>query len=153
VLFVVSVLLASVPSEPSHPPHKPRLKSIRCSRVLTFTLPSPVLVSRNFARTSSDQPLPPSTVSSPMQRSTNQRFTRLSSSEVPLVFPESKSSLLTISTVRSLTSQSTPMRLLPMVRPSRLLFFPATPLPSQLTRFFFSMLRHCPWVLRLLVAR
>ena len=53
VLFAVSVLLASVLSVPSLPPHKPPLRSTLSSRVLIFTPPSPVLVSRSSARISS----------------------------------------------------------------------------------------------------
>lgn len=152
-LFVVSAQLVSEQRELFLPPHKPPLKSTLSSKVSTSTPPSPVLVSKNFARIFSDQLPPQSTVSLPTLRSTSPRSTRSSSSEVPLVSPESRSSLPTTSTARSPTSQSTPTRLLPTVLPSRLPFSPVTPHPSQLTRSFCSMSRHCPSVSRLLVAR
>jgi hypothetical protein len=153
VLSVVSALLASVPSELSPHRHKPPSKSTLSSRVLTSTPPSPVLDSRNSAKTYSDPPPLLSTAFSLMPRSTNPRSTRSSSSEVPLVFPESRSSLPTTSTARSPTSQSIPMRLLPTVLPSRLPSSLAIPRPSQPTRSSFSTLPHYPSVSRPLVAR
>jgi hypothetical protein len=150
---VVSELRVSVPSEPSLHQHKPQSKSTLCSRALIFIPLSPVLDSRSFARTSSDPPPPLSTVSSLMRRLTSQRSTKLSLSEAPLVSPESKSSSQTTSTARSPTSRLTPMRLLPTVLLSKLPSSLAIPPPSRPTRFFFSMLRHCLSVSRLLVAR
>ena len=150
---VVSALLASGLSALCLPLHKPQSKSTLFTRVLTSTPPSPVPVSRSSARISSVPPPPQSTVSSPMLSSTNPRSTKLSSSEVPLVFLESKSSSPTTSTVRSPTSPSTLMRLLHTVLPSRPPFSLVTPHPSPPTRFSSSMSRHCLSVSRLLVDR
>ena len=153
MLFVVSELLVSVLSALFLHPHKPPLRSTLFLRVSISIPPSPVLVLRNFARTSSDQPPPQSTVSLPTPRSTSPRFTRLFWSEGLLVFPESKSSSQTTSMARSPTSQSILTRPLPMVLPFRLPFSLVILPQSQPTRSFFSMLRHCPSVSRLLVAK
>ena len=150
---VVSVQHASGPSEPSPLPHKPQSKSTLCSRELISTPRSPEPVSRNCARTSSDQPQPQSTVSSQMPRLTSRRFTRSFSSVDPPVFRKSKNSSPTTSTARSLTSQSTPMRLLHTALPSKPPFSPVTLLQSPPPRSSCSMLRHCPSVSRLLVAK
>jgi hypothetical protein len=153
VLSVVSELLASVLREPSLHPHKPPLRSTLSLRVSISIPPSPVLVLRNFARTSSDPPPLQSTVSLLTPRSTNPRSTRSSLSEGILVFLEFKSSLPTTSTARSPTSQLTPMRPLPTVLPSKPPFSPVTLLQNPPTKSFFSMLRHCPSVSKLLVVK
>ena len=144
--------LASVPSVPSLLPHRPPLRSTLSSRVSTSTPPSPVPVSRSCARIFSAPQSSLSTASSPTPRSTRARSTRSSSSVVPPVFPVSRSSSPTTSTVRSPTAPSTPMRLLPTVPPSRLPFSLVTPAPSLPTRSCFSMSLPSPWVSRPLVA-
>lgn len=151
--FVVSELLANVPSVLSPHPHKPPSRLTLSSRVLISIPRSLVLVSRSSVKIFSDQPQPQSTVSSLTPRLTSQRSTRSSSSVVPPVFPASRSSLPTTSTARSPTSPSTLMRLLLMVLPSRLPFSLVTPHPSLPTRSFFSMSPHCLSVSRPLVAR
>merc|ERR1739848_832133 len=137
----------SVPSAPSPPPHRPPLRLTLCSRVLTSTPPSPVPVSRSFARISSVAPPPPSTASSPTPRSTSPRSTRSSSSVDLPAFPASRSSSPTTSTERSPTSPSTLMRLLLTVLP----FCLVTLLPSPPTRFCCSTLPRCLSVSRPLV--
>jgi hypothetical protein len=149
VPFVVSALPASEPSVLFPPPLRPLSRLTLFSRVSISTHQSPVLVSRSSARISSDLPLHPSTVSSLMPRLTRARSTRLSSSVVPPVSPESRSSSPITSTERSPTSLSILMRLLHTVLPSRPPFSPVTLHPSLPTRSFFSMSRHCPSVSRL----
>jgi heat shock protein 1/8 len=85
----VSAQPVSERRELSLPLHRHPSKSTLSSRVSTSTLPSPVLVSKSFARTFSDRPPPQSTVSLLMPRSTNPRFTRSSSSVDLPVFQES----------------------------------------------------------------
>ena len=127
MLSVVSELLASVPSEHSHPLLKLPLKSTLSLRVLTSTLPSPVLVSRSCAKISSEAPSSQSRKSFVTRRLTRPMSTKSSWSVVPPVFPVLSSSSRTSSTARSPTRASTPMRLLPMVLLSRLPFFPEIP--------------------------
>jgi hypothetical protein len=143
----------SEPSELFRLPLRPLLKLTLFSRVLISTPPSPVLVSKSSARTFSDQLPPQSTVSSLTQRLTNPRFTKSFSLVDPPVFLASRSSLPTTSMARSPTSPLTLMRLLHTVLPSRLPFSLVTPHLSPPLRSSFSMLRHCPLVLRLLVVK
>ena len=150
VLYAASAPLASVPSVRCLLLPRLPLRSTLSLRVSTSTPPSPVLVSRSFARISSDPLCSPSTASSPMLRSTSLRSTRSFSSVALPVSPASRSSLPTTSTARSPTSPSTPMRLLPTVLLSRLLSCLATPAPSPPTRSCCSMWLLSPSVSRLL---
>jgi hypothetical protein len=153
VLSVASAQPVSERRELFPPLPRPPSKSTLSSRVSTSTHPSPVLVSRSFARIFSAQPPPQSTVSLLMPRSTNPRFTRSSSSEVLPVFQESRSSSPTTSTERSQTSPSILTKLSHTELPSRLLFSLEIPPPSPPTRFSSSMSRLCPSVSRLLVVK
>lgn len=153
VMPVLSVVLepnAKRQSVFSHQPIKLKL-SAKPSLMVKITLPqSPVLNSRNFALTFSDNACPQSNKSSRIQTWASPKFTKSSSLVVQPESPRFKPSSLTSSTERPSTDQSTPMRLLLTVLPSKLLFSTVkVQRPSRISSF--SMLFPFPKVSRPLV--
>ena len=151
VLYVVSVLLASVLSVPSPHPHRPRSRSTPFTKVLISIHPSLALDSRNFARTSSAPQWSQLSACSETPRSTNLPFMKSSWSVVLPVFLRSRNSFPTFSMARNPTNPSTPTKPLPTVLLFKLLFCPAIHPQNLPTRSSCLMLRHYRWVLRPLV--
>merc|ERR1712176_816209 len=144
----VSELLVKEQRELFPVPPKPPLKSIHSSKVSTSTLPSLVPVLKNSVLIFSVAPSTQSKSHSVMLESTKMASTKSFSSVAPPVSQKSKNFSKITSTERNSTSPSTPMKPLPMVLLSKPLSSVVTNL-KKFKIFSFSILLHCPLVLKL----
>merc|ERR1712137_473929 len=150
VLSVVSELLASAQSVRFLPRLRLTLRLTLCLRELTSTPPSPVLVSRTCAWTTSRSVSTHARRFFVTPRSPRTMFTSLSLLEDPPVFQRSRTCSPSTSTERSSASPSTQTRLSPTELLFRLLssLVPTSPRSSLI--FSFLMSPHFPLDLRLL---
>merc|ERR1712003_138894 len=129
-------------------PLKPLSKSIHSSRVSTSIHPSLVPVLKSFVLIFSVVHSTQSKNHFVMPESIKMESMKLFSLAVLLVFQKFKNFFKITSTERNSTNPSTPMKLLPMVPPSKLLSFVVTSL-KKFKIFYFLMLLHCPLVSKL----